>query len=281
MKAYLLIPSKKQITKTTMPWLAQNVKHMVYAYPSYLDLVGASLETVYSPYDRVGVIISHSIRDSMEATRIAGYKQNMAAYSDSTLKSLIACFDDTVVTYPRVARNTIELMNRKSNSAFLEASLDLERIFPVVAVNHDLVEKKYFEDLVLKESPKFFNGRVMQNDSMIDSKELAQRASRIGVFYIFHQEDNGFHVLSTDGTPIPSTTLTDKSTIVYEDQETTMEMLWQLCVFKAVDILQYKAKKENSPLVIPEATIVAAISIPEKNFQEAWNMLSAKPFNEQ
>jgi hypothetical protein len=192
----------------------------------------------------------------------------------------MACFQDANL-YPKVVERTLSAMLRDSSKAFFRNQADLIKVFPVTAVNHDLIEKEYFLQMVFKDAPKLFSGKVMENNSQFPIEQLAEKARQLGIFYLFEKRaETSFFVLSTDGTTISGSTLTNKSTAVYEDRETTINELWKHCILKAVKLLQYQARKRGeSVCVIDEVTISDALSIPSKSFQEAWNMLSSKRYN--
>jgi hypothetical protein len=280
MKAYLIKPDQKGIVQTTVPWLAENMKYIIFCYGNYLDILGASLEAIYSPYQRTGAVVCDDIHEAMETLRLLGYRSGMAVYSNSTKDSVMACFQDANL-YPKVVERTLSAMLRDSSKAFFRNQADLIKVFPVTAVNHDLIEKEYFLQMVFKDAPKLFSGKVMENNSQFPIEQLAEKARQLGIFYLFEKRaETSFFVLSTDGTTISGSTLTNKSTAVYEDRETTINELWKHCILKAVKLLQYQARKRGeSVCVIDEVTISDALSIPSKSFQEAWNMLSSKRYN--
>lgn len=144
-------------------WLVENMKYIIFCYGNYLDIFGVLLEVIYSFYQCIGVVVCDDIYEVMEIVWLFGYRFGMVVYSNFMKDSVMVCFED-VNLYLRVVERMLFVMLRDSFKGFFCNQVDLIRVFLVMVVNYDLIEKEYFLQMVFKDVLKLFFGRVMENN---------------------------------------------------------------------------------------------------------------------
>lgn len=144
-------------------WLVENMKYIIFCYGNYLDIFGVLLEVIYSFYQCIGVVVCDDIYEVMEIVWLFGYRFGMVVYSNFMKDSIMVCFED-VNLYFKVVEKMLFVMLRDSFKGFFCNQVDLIKVFLVMVVNYDLIEKEYFLKMVFKDVLKLFFGRVMENN---------------------------------------------------------------------------------------------------------------------